>query len=154
MVKLSFEKIDAEKVGKLINDIDGAAELENVVREYKGVVFALNDGEKYKAAASMMFEMNDDVLTVALRKLYLSGLYISGDADMGQDGMMLEYTAEQAKYMGYDLLTVKVALDDVELIKFYSCHGFDRIVKVDERERYMILQRDIRIKIKCCGFYA
>lgn len=156
MIKLSFKKMTPENIGSLANDIAETNVLENVVKEHKGVVFALHDGEKYTAASSMMFEMGDEVLTVALRKLYLSGLFVSDKADMGQDGMMLEYTADQASYMGYDLLTVRVSPDDMDRIKFFTAHGFDKIVKADNDEQggYLILQRDIRVKIKCCGFYA
>ena len=154
MIKLTFEKITPDTFGELVKDIGKTEELDTLVAEHKGVVFALNDSERYTAASAMVFEMNDDILTTALRKLFLSGLYLSDDADSGHDGMMLEYTVNQAVYMGYDLLTVRVALDDVKMIKFYTIHGFDKIVKVDENEKYIILQRDIKIKVKCCGFYA
>ena len=156
MIKLSFKKMTPENMEGLIRDISSAEAFEDIVSQYKGVCFALHDCEKYTAAAAMVFEMNDDVLTTALRKLYLSGLYVSDKADEGHEGMMLEYTVEQAKFMGYDLLTVRVSADDIKRIKFFTGHGFDRIVRADEDGdgKFMILQRDIRIKIKCCGFYA
>ncbi|MBQ8965178.1 hypothetical protein [Ruminococcus sp.] len=156
MIKLSFEKMTPESIGALKRDIEPAAAFEDIVSHYKGVCFALHDGEKYTAAAAMIFEMNDDVLTTALRKLYLTGLYVSDKADEGHEGMMLEYTVEQAMFMGYDLLTVRVSTDDIKRIKFFASHGFDKIVRADEDEngRAMILQRDIKMKIKCCGFYA
>ena len=129
MIKLKFEQMSAETMEKLSADIPEAKQLEDIVREHKGVVFALNDGEKYTAASAMMFEMNDEALTVALRKLYLSALLVSENADTGIDGMMLEYTADKAIFMGYDFVTTKVSTDDVRAIKFYSSHGFDKIVK-------------------------
>ena len=155
MIKLSFEKMTPETFDGLVKDIENTRVLEAVVKEHKGVVFALYDGEKYTAASAMMFEMNDELLTEALRKLYLSGLYLSDNAEQGHDGMMLEYTVDQAAYMGYDLLTARVALNDMDKIKFYTSHGFDKIVRADcdEDGEHLILQRDIKIKIKCCGFY-
>ena len=154
MIKLKFEQMSAETMEKLSADIPEAKQLEDIVREHKGVVFALNDGEKYTAASAMMFEMNDETLTVALRKLYLSALLVSENADTGIDGMMLEYTADKAKFMGYDLVTTQVSTDDVRAIKFYSSHGFDKIVKANITGKYLILQRDVKIKVSCCGFYA
>ena len=99
--------------------------------------------------------MNDELLTCALRKLYLSGVYFDDAARTdGCDGMMLEYTADQAAYMGYDILTVRVSLADAGMLKFFSAHGFDRIVRVEEKDNRVVLQRDLKRKISCCGFYA
>jgi hypothetical protein len=152
MRKLSFEQMTAETIVSFIDDIPAAKQLKDIVKEHKGVVYALKDGEKYLAASAMIFEMNTDILTVAMHKLYLSGLFVIEDADHGIDGMMLEYTADKAKTLGYDLITVQVSTDDVRSIKFYSSMGFDKIVKANITGKYLVLQRDLNIKLTCCGF--
>ena len=151
MRKLSFEQISAENVGILINDLPAAKHVEDTVIEHKGVVFALKDGVKYIAASVMIFDMNTDILTVAMRKLYLSDLFVCDNAEHGIDGMMLEYTADKAKTMGFELITVQVSTDDLRTIKFYCSQGFDKIVKVNISGKYLVLQRDLNVKLTCCG---
>ena len=157
MIKLSFDKMMGDSIEALISQpfCKDKEMLKKLATEHKGVVFALNDNGNYRAAAALVFEMNDEVLTCALRKLYLTGLSFDDAARTdGCDGMMLEYTADQASYMGYDLLTVRVSLADAGMLRFLSAHGFDRIVRVEEKDNNVVLQRDLKRKISCCGFYA
>lgn len=150
MRKLSFEQITADNAGDLIRDIPSAEQLENIVKEHKGVVFALKDDDRYSAASAMIFDMGTDLLTAAMQKLFLSGVFVCDDAEHGIDGMMLEYTADKAKTMGFDFITVKVSTDDVKAISFYSSQGFDKIITANITGKYLVLQRDLNVKLTCC----
>ena len=153
MIKLSFMKIMPENAERLSETLDkkDLEELRKMIDEHKGVVFALDSGSKLSAVSAMVFDAGDEDLTTALRKLWLKAVYIGEDAEKGHDGIMLEYTVNQAANMGYDLLTVKVSTKDISMLKFYAYHGFDKIVRVDEKEKMLIIQRDIKAKMKCCG---
>lgn len=157
MVKLSFRKIMPEDYDKVRNLFDFADIIEKELREHKLAVLALDDGEGMVAASALKFEMNDEDYTVPLRRIHL---YAFGTAENARennyDGMMLEYTANTAQDMGYDVLTIRCETKDTQKLKLLSVHGFGSIIKVDEDEKgaYLKLMRDLKIKIKCCGFYA
>ena len=153
MVRLSFKKIMPDNSDKLNGLIDKnkLSDIKELLEKHKGVVFALDDGEGFKAASVMVFEMNDEILTTALRKMYLADLFAADGTDSEYKGMMLEYTVNQAAYMGYDHLTVTVKADNLAELKFYAYHGFDKIVRVNEDEASVVLLRDVNAVMKCCG---
>ena len=155
MIKLKFYQIMPEDADKLSCLMDGDLlnETKTMLQDHKGVMFGLSadEGKSYTAASAMIFDVGDEILTTALRKLYLKSVYTAENAEHGHDGMMLEYTVNQAAYMGYDYLTVKVSTENLKELRFYAYHGFDKIVSVRENDRSLILQRDIKAKMTCCG---
>lgn len=162
MIKLSFKKIMPEDFGRVrtlfeAEDKEKCAVIEQELKEHKLVVIALDDGEGVQAASVLKFEMNDEDYTVPLRRIHLYSLAAAENArENNYDGMMLEYSANTAQDMGYDILTARCDTADTNRLKLLSVHGFGNIIKVDEDEKgaYLKLMRDLKIKIKCCGFYA
>lgn len=161
MTKLSFKKITDEDFEKLNNICDHSEQPElaekfrKELNEHKRVIFALELEGQYIAEGALVFDMHDEDYTEPLRRIYLSHLIVKEDMrKQGYGGMMLEYLANQANYMGYDYLTVGVDLDNFEGIKLYTKHGFNTIIKADEDDmgKYLKLLRDVRLKIKCCNF--
>lgn len=153
MIRLSFIKILPESSDKLdsLKGWNRLSEAQKILAEHKGVVFALDDGESIKAASVIVFDMGDEVLTTALRKLYLADLYADMETESEYKGMMLEYTVNQAAYMGYDNMSVIVKLSDLTTLKFFAYHGFDKIIRVDEKNGDVVLQRNVKAVMKCCG---
>lgn len=160
MVKLQFRRAEQYDVSGLDLIIGGRLsdeekeEFRKRLDERRSAVFMLIGEEGPAAVSAMVFDAGDEELTEALRRLYLSHLFVREDLkDKGYDGMMLEYTVNQANYMGYDYLTCKVMLDRPEELKLFTDHGFTSVIRtcIDENGSFVKLCRDVRIKIKCCG---